>query len=112
MIFQPGNGGSGGGAKIQTGSYTGKGTFGSGNRNTLTFDFPPKVVFIGRQYFGDVSDPLVFGTQVGYSRTSEGGDGGRLQMSWSGNSLSWYATSNEEEQLNVNGSIYYYVAIG
>ena len=35
-----------GGAKIETGSYTGTGTYGNSNPNSLTFGFEPKIVFI------------------------------------------------------------------
>ena len=32
--------------KIATGSYTGTGTYGSSNPNSLTFEFDPKIVFV------------------------------------------------------------------
>ena len=35
-----------GGAKIETGSYVGTGTYGSSNPCSLTFDFAPKVLFM------------------------------------------------------------------
>ena len=33
-------------AKIATGSYTGTGTYGSSNKNSLTFDFEPKLLVV------------------------------------------------------------------
>lgn len=97
------------GVKIAYGSYTGTGTSKSGNENSLTFSFVPKVVVIGKGgYYGDFS--WVRGQANGKSYV----DSSQVQsviLTWSGNTISWYGSS-AAIQLNESGSTYYYVAIG
>lgn len=110
-------------AKIETGSYTGNGNTQSGNPNSLTFGFVPKVVFICRDILNIFNAGLFFTIalaasykQYGYANIS--GSSGiyvsdRNFAMCNGNTLSWYYNGNvAEEQLNVSGITYYYIAIG
>ena len=103
--------------KIAVGTYNGTGESGSDHPNTLTFDFPPKMVIIlqddpcglavgaillrGQQYCGG----------VGMNPSSN--NGLYLALSWEGNSVSWYNTRNDSTyQLNNVNFSYCYFAIG
>lgn len=96
--------------QIATGRYTGTGKAGSGNQNSLTFDFVPKLVIVTTDS-GMNGYAFVFGT----SRTL--GLGGyysqQCLVTWEGNKLTWYNTSsNADNQLNASGQVYKYFAIG
>jgi len=107
-------------AKIATGSYTGTGTGGESNPNSLTFSFAPKFVFIIPQssnsdrYWGAFIPPA----NVGLSSASDSAE--RItNCSLSGNTLSWYyyqfgvdANTTATRQLNQSGVAFQYVAIG
>lgn len=98
-----------GNCKIAYGSYTGTGTFGKSNPNTLTFDFYPIVVLVGEQKnAGEIVGPMVRGqteTQTGSATNN---------IEWSDNGVSWYYGSSygESHQLNEEGTVYIYAAIG
>lgn len=111
--------------QIETGSYVGTGTYGKTNPNTLTFGFVPKVwgiifmTILGS--FENVSAyvlPNIFywGINNNYSisnitsRDNVGGyefDG----IEYTGNTVKWWK-GQAEEQLNLQGGVYYYFAIG
>lgn len=101
--------------RIETGSYVGTGTYGSSNPNTLTSSFEPKVVFIVThnqasatyRYF---TGPLMRGN-LSASCVSGSGASTLLNLSWSGNSVSWYSDS-VYTQLNADGTTYDYIALG
>ena len=91
--------------KIQTGSYAGSDTSGSSNKKTLTFSFQPKIVLIN----GNSSS-----TNWGFfirSATTQDTNTGTPTVSWSDNSVSWYA-NNAQDHFNTSGVRYYYIAIG
>ena len=101
------------GVKIATGTYTGTGQHGSSHKNTLTFQFAPKLVFI-KHY----SDATPFGffypgqSEAGYNVSSSSSNS--LEISWSngGKTLSWYHYQYESYQFNDSGEKYFYLAIG
>ena len=119
------------GAKVQiaTGSYTGTGTYGESNPNSLTFGFEPKLVIVWFAYqpsgnYGlmPASTSSSFAwersfiytkgqcrTQIYYNNTSYPNE-----LSVVGNTFSWYTTSNNAShgQLNQSGVTYEYFAIG
>lgn len=103
-------------AKIETGSYTGTGTYGSSNPNSLTFSFIPKFVIVIEDYTASGTYQLTNGLFVNpgrsgvYQYTSTGA-GAALRLTWSDATLSWYGTS-ALIQLNTNNRNYVYVAIG
>ena len=100
---------------IATGSYVGTGKSGSSNKNSLTFDFAPKFVYVmpssngydGKRLF------LIRDCTKSASGTASSTEN---TIEWSGNTVSWYGgvgqTSHIEGQLNVSGTTYRYFAIG
>lgn len=117
------------GAKVQiaTGSYTGTGTYGSANPNSLTFGFEPKLVIVWSAYQSSENyglQPARNGnawnnsfiytkgqcrTHIYYNNTSYPNE-----LSVVGNTFSWYTQSNNAPygQLNQSGVTYEYFAIG
>lgn len=103
------------GVKIATGSYTGTGTYGKANPNTLTFGFEPKMVFIGAERQSSADCAFVFNGQTTFSRTNSGGGGDSADCSFSGNTFTWYSTSSSwgsAAQMNSANVEYLYFAIG
>jgi len=102
-------------AKIVTGTYTGTGTFGAGSPTSVTFPFPPKLVFITSE-----SDQVVLTLRaitgmaeaVVYTNFLYSEGRCRNVLTWSGNTLRWYCTESETFQLNVNNQKYFYFAVG
>ena len=93
--------------KAQTGQYTGTGTYGSSNQNSLTFDFPPKIVIVVDSQ-SEISIPMIMIS--GYSTGN-----GNCIVSWSGNTVSWYTSDNTyggAGQCNRDKGKYPYIAIG
>ena len=105
------------GVRIATGSYTGTGTYGASNPNSLTFEFEPKLVIIqatadsSSSYTGLIfpSSGMVFG---GVSTSGQGSSGCLLSsVSVAGSTISWSA-NEAKYQLNNGGGEYRYIAIG
>lgn len=116
-------------AQIATGSYTGTGTYGSANPNSLTFGFEPKLVIVWfahqpSENYGLMPASTSNGfawensfiytkgqcrTQIYYNNTSYPNE-----LSVVGNTFSWYTKSNDASsgQLNQSGVTYEYFAIG
>lgn len=107
-----------GGVQIATGSYTGTGTYGASNPNTLTFDFEPKYIAIyaiyGAAYgatpiktelmkdmYGFFNSNSVFSASY-YNSTN-------IITQW-GTTVSFYGQS--VTQPNKSGMLYKYIAIG
>lgn len=84
-----------GAAVISVGTYTGTGTFGQDNPNTLEFPTPPTVVTI----YGA-------GQTLAISSTETSGT-----AYISGNTATWYSETSAADQLNSQGVTYSYVAI-
>ena len=102
----------GDGLKIKSGYYTGTGTFGSANLNSLTFDFVPKFLMITNRNNAGFCPLMVYGQPGTYCQV--GSTTGYLTTTWgndSGKTVKWYGTS-AELQLNNSGQHYVYVAIG
>lgn len=100
--------------QIATGSYTGTGTYGSGNKNSLTFDFVPKFVFVMRSVdYGNEDYMEQFFAINGTTKmkTCYMLSGYRMNVEWSGNTISWYS-DGAHYQLNNSGKRYSYIAIG
>lgn len=98
--------------RIATGSYTGTGTYGSSNPNSLTFSFPPEFLVVSPN-----QEPyrLFLVRGMTKSNTSPTGDSnGNVAVAWDGSTVSWYGDSNGEAylQLNRRGTPYFYFAIG
>ena len=98
-----------GAAKIQTGSYTGTGAYGSGSRNSLTFNFVPKlVIFLNVNSKTPCQLTWIYGaTKFAFPTFTPS-----AYVSLSGKALSWYSDSNAEDQANASGVKYYWIAFG
>lgn len=128
-------------SRIQTGSYTGTGTFGASSPCRLTLNFTPKFVLIYAASMGgltgDVTDTLGrysesstiiagFGATDAYRESHISGGTfvyhGHVidHFTWGANSFTWYSTGPDGStsncdgtiQLNASGVKYYYIAIG
>lgn len=103
-------------SKIETGSYVGTGTYGQANPNTLTFGFSPKIVWIYRTdgyYISTWAEKngLWIDSWEYLSYLLDSGSTPIRHASLSGNTLSWYTSSNATSQLN-DSVVYTYFAIG
>ena len=103
-----------GGVRVETGTYIGTGTYGSARRNTLTFDFPPKLLLVQRQGAQQYGTLLALSgndyVALIYRESNSAID--LVSLAWSGNSVSWWNGNSATYQLNYEGSTYYYLAIG
>lgn len=95
--------------KVAAGSYVGSGLYGSADSNSLTFDFPPKALFI--QIADDVRRMFWFGAPSNAISTSTNA-GTTLTVSVVGDTLTWYSGKNASEQMNSASKTYYYIALG
>ena len=93
-----------GNCRIVTGSYTGNGTYDQYHKNSLTFPAVPLMVFI----HGDRNCWMIYGSEI--ASVDGGSTGGFAQISWSGNTVSWYGDS-DYDHLNVAGVTYRYTAL-
>ena len=96
---------------LEIGSYTGTGGSGSGNRCSITFKNKPILVVVG----GTVESYDQHGSMVvvrGQSHSTEGHYTNRVNnLTWSGNTLSWYSSDAAKYQYNNSGQTYYYMAV-
>ena len=101
------------GVKIATGSYTGTGTYGASNPNSLTFAFEPKFLSIGLAK--EFSDGYVI-PNVNFLLMSNGGfackSNGAIYGKVDGKTVYWYSGSSVDNQLNTNNYEFTYIAIG
>lgn len=101
------------GVKIQTGSYTGTGTYGASNPCSLTFNFSPIFVIMApldtNTFSGNGQVAFLRGARNAISGISSANNWAVL--SWSGKTLSWYSEISASGQLNMPKK-YYWVAIG
>lgn len=112
VLTNAGFGGSSSGLQIATGSYVGTGSYGDSNKNSLTFNFEPKVVIITTgttfngacvwHYGAEMISMQVVGTTSSHN----------IFFTQSGNTLSWYNASQPSYQLNDASMTYHWVAIG
>lgn len=103
-----------GGVKIVAGSYIGTGTYGASAPNSLTFGFSPKLLVV---LSDGIQTTFVSGSNVTCYQNISGNEATRLTVTWSGNTVSWYAENYGADisplyQLNKKDVIYHYVAIG
>lgn len=95
-----------GNCKVVAGTYTGTGSYGYGNRNTLNFNGKPYAVFIA----GDYQFFAVRGATSAMAFQQSQQDS-NLNLTWGDTSLSWCSTASAFMQLNSSGQTYYYVAL-
>ena len=109
----------GGKAKVQTGTYTGTGKTGSSNKNSLTFNFVPLLIFIisrnDRGYVTECAMMPSSGEAVVLENTNGRYVRGLNPVSIAGTTVSWYTDTTTEPaylQMNWAEATYHYVAIG
>ena len=94
-----------GNCRVVVGTYTGTGTYGSSNKNSLTFDAEPLFLLInGGGYTAYLSET---GRRTA---ANSGGDSIRSMVTYWGKTISWYSSGNDQLQLNVSGTTYTYMA--
>lgn len=100
-----------GSIKVETGSYTGTNTYGSSNPNTLTFDFPVKVLIIRARTSNaaDYGATIISGGEIPIESFST--NTRYIIVTSFGTTVSWYSDS-AYMQLNIDNYSYDYVAIG
>ena len=101
---------------LYTGQYIGTGTYGISNKITLTFPFEPIIWF--PPFYSPDNPPLpqlcaVFSSgAIGFRPTLESNSSCYVSMSDDRKSISFYSNYDVSSQLNINGYIYYFAAIG
>ena len=100
--------------RIATGSYTGTGTYGASNPNSLTFGFVPKFLSIGliskdNDGYTKSNDNILLMSNGGFC---SGYDNRNLYGRVNGKTVSWYNVNSAEQQLNAKDYEYGYIAIG
>lgn len=113
--------------KHVVGSYTGNGTYGESKPNVLSFDFPFSFFWIvgmknsNNYFYREPNNSQVvwrlaqdFLTTeykfIGYWFSSLGNNPIYAKKSVDGKTLSWYNQNNADEQFNLSGYTYYYIA--
>jgi len=96
--------------RIAYGSYSGKGTYGAGSPNSLTFGFCPAMLYVidlEEAKSGNNGKCFLKGcVSITTSMSST------TTLNWSDTGMSWYNNGNAGYQYNTSGHTYYYCAIG
>lgn len=77
----------------------------------VTFDFPPCYFLVMDDSYPDTKLMVLRGMRKGYLDGQEFWNR-TLDITWSGNNISWYNTESQYEQLNDKGAKYFYFCIG
>ena len=102
--------------RIETGVYAGNNTYGVNNPKSLTLTLTPLLVVVCRRDVG--LSPSLYGSSwsSGFvwttGQTSTSINNSAIQITQSGKTISWYATTNAEDQLNSTLYNYQYTALG
>ena len=103
-------------ARVQVVSYVGTGTYGESHKNSLTFNFSPRVLLIAMsgKYNGRIYTGILYPfSECGiYLAAGAGGGISELNCSKSNHEIFWWASNNNQNQLNISGYKYTTVAIG
>ena len=108
-------GAAGHNCRIAFGSYTGTGSTGAVNPNTLQFDFYPVLVLVAPvKPDGYTKNPMVLTRGRSVAATyPDGASKWELTVSWTDSSVSWYSSENDTGyQHNRSGSAYLYAMLG
>ena len=101
--------------KVYAGTYIGTGTCGPSHPTSITFPFTPKLVIINiRAGHASWGTDLVLMWGLTATHAIENTNYQNI-ITYSGNTISWHITQTENyatEQLNANGRVYPYIAIG
>lgn len=100
------------GAVLETGAYTGTGTYGSSAKNKLVFRNRIALVFIVRaSYPHGLLLPFAAGNTQTAAYIGESGGDPTVFYEVDGNEVSWYANGQALNQLNASGATYLYAAL-
>ena len=105
-----------GNCRIAAGSYVGTGEYGEAHPCSLTFDFPPLILWLDvTNQFGSGAHMVWFRGQT--AAEYPGNVNADFTITWEGNTVSWYQTyssgdSGPAYQLNVEGTEYHYIVAG
>lgn len=106
-----------GAGKIVTGTYSGAGKYGSGNKNSLTFTSQPKLLIVMPISNSSHADYGGFVALKGVTILRAGGlsddvinSESQIHLTW-GTTVSWYNATNVYFQQNASGWTYTYLAI-
>lgn len=103
-------------ARVQVVSYVGTGTYGESNKNSLTFNFLPRVLLIAMsgKYNSRIYTGILYPfSECGiYLAAGAGGGISELKCSKSNHEIFWWASDNNQHQLNISGYKYTAIAIG
>ena len=102
------------GARIETGSYVGTGTYGESNPNKIVSSFTPRLSLILTQNTATSTTFIVFVQQIGFSLYWNGNSISIKNNTFvpeSENELSWYST-DATVQGNLSGKTYEYILLG
>ena len=105
-----------GNCTIETGKYTGTGTAGANNPNSLSFQSLPQIVFLNIQEATDYNSvPEYYILFRGCSKAIGFETSDKCTISWNEKTLSWYTTSTRSDaakyQFNTKDKVYQYIAI-
>ena len=108
-----------GGPQIEIGSYIGTGKYGRDNPCSITLSHIPKLLILFPSAPPSAGLTAAAGTAyytpafILWGTTQHlGGNTSSYSMSYNGSSISWYATTNANEQYNISDYTYHYFAIG
>lgn len=104
-----------GSVKVETGSYTGTGTYGSSNPNSITSTILPFLILITMDYPPGTGYGGMLGVISGLNNSFYIGDGSSvstdlLYVTSFGKTTSWYGGTYS--QMNINGKTYHYIIFG
>lgn len=104
-----------GNTKMETGSYTGTGTYGQSTPNTLTFSFEPEIVFLyeNGNIAHQMAQTMLWRNATVYSYSLGSNRDGNV--TFSGKTVTWFAANNYPNataQYNDSGQTYTYIALG
>lgn len=100
-------------SRLYVGSYVGKGIYGAGGETTIPQELPFKPKFMYVISAANIKANLFFELGVGFAITSPGSTTTHsLTCRVDGTKPYWYSNSDALSQLNANGNVYYFVALG
>lgn len=103
--------------QIETGSYTGTGTYGSSNPNSLTFGFEPKLAIVFENP-KSTSPKVLFlfpgGFGAGFNEAKPNVTSGVFAVisTFNNKKINWYYTNSAALQMNISEQNYDYIVLG
>ena len=97
------------------GTYSGNGSYGSGSRNRLEFDFMPIAIIIintTSAFYGSRFWIRNCIRGVTYGAGSSVTGAGNVLITWGARTIEWYSTDHPDYQLNKSGTSYAYLVLG